>query len=108
MSDFGLAKLLGSESSYVTTRVMGTFGLVFFFYLLGLVSSGIKLLSFLIISFYSYVAPEYACTGMLNEKSDIYSFGILIMEIITGRNPVDYSRPKGEVKVTKMGLVVLA
>uniref|UniRef100_A0A166E538 non-specific serine/threonine protein kinase n=1 Tax=Daucus carota subsp. sativus TaxID=79200 RepID=A0A166E538_DAUCS len=46
-----------------------------------------------------YVAPEYACTGMLNEKSDIYSFGILIMEIITGRNPVDYSRPKGEVNL---------
>ncbi|KAL8554244.1 hypothetical protein ACS0TY_002446 [Phlomoides rotata] len=70
LSDFGLAKLLNSESSYVTTRVMGTFG---------------------------YVAPEYACTGMLNEKSDIYSFGILIMEIITGRSPVDYSRPPGEV-----------
>ncbi|XWS33599.1 hypothetical protein CRYUN_Cryun22dG0096800 [Craigia yunnanensis] len=69
VSDFGLAKLLGSESSYVTTRVMGTFG---------------------------YVAPEYASTGMLNEKSDTYSFGILIMEIITGRNPVDYSRPPEE------------
>ncbi|GFP97314.1 probable serine/threonine-protein kinase at1g01540 [Phtheirospermum japonicum] len=62
LSDFGLAKLLNSESSYVTTRVMGTFG---------------------------YVAPEYACTG----------FGILIMEIITGRSPVDYSRPKGEVNL---------
>ncbi|KAG8363306.1 hypothetical protein BUALT_Bualt19G0008500 [Buddleja alternifolia] len=72
LSDFGLAKLLNSENSYVTTRVMGTFG---------------------------YVAPEYACTGMLNEKSDIYSFGILIMEIITGRSPVDYSRPKGEVNL---------
>ncbi|CAL5342082.1 unnamed protein product [Camellia sinensis] len=46
-----------------------------------------------------YVAREYACTGMLNEKSDIYSFGILIMEIISGRNPVDYSRPKGEVNL---------
>ncbi|KAK9169454.1 hypothetical protein Syun_001594 [Stephania yunnanensis] len=63
VSDFGLAKLLFSERSYVTTRVMGTYG---------------------------YVAPEYACTGMLNEKSDIYSFGILIMEIISGRNPVDH------------------
>lgn len=72
VSDFGLAKLLGSEMSYVTTRVMGTFG---------------------------YVAPEYACTGMLTEKSDVYSFGILIMEIISGRTPVDYSRPPGEVNL---------
>uniref|UniRef100_A0A7N0R8A5 non-specific serine/threonine protein kinase n=1 Tax=Kalanchoe fedtschenkoi TaxID=63787 RepID=A0A7N0R8A5_KALFE len=72
VSDFGLAKLMCSENSYVTTRVMGTFG---------------------------YVAPEYACTGMLNEKSDVYSFGILIMEIITGRTPVDYSRPKEEVNL---------
>ncbi|KAJ1393433.1 Serine/threonine-protein kinase, active site [Sesbania bispinosa] len=52
VSDFGLAKLLCSENSYVTTRVMGTFG-----------------------------------------------FGILIMEIITGRSPVDYSRPQGEVNL---------
>ncbi|EPS71815.1 hypothetical protein M569_02943, partial [Genlisea aurea] len=72
VSDFGLAKLLGSEKSYITTRVMGTFG---------------------------YVAPEYASTGMLNERSDVYSFGILLMEIITGRNPVDYSRPPGEVNL---------
>ncbi|XP_010059915.2 probable serine/threonine-protein kinase At1g01540 [Eucalyptus grandis] len=74
VSDFGLAKLLGSERSYVTTRVMGTFG---------------------------YVAPEYASTGMLNERSDVYSFGILIMEIISGRNPVDYSRPSGEVNLVE-------
>ncbi|GMH00484.1 hypothetical protein Nepgr_002323 [Nepenthes gracilis] len=72
VSDFGLAKLLCSERSYVTTRVMGTFG---------------------------YVAPEYACTGMLTEKSDVFSFGILIMEIISGRTPVDYSRPPGEVNL---------
>ncbi|XP_073030823.1 probable serine/threonine-protein kinase At1g01540 [Primulina eburnea] len=36
---------------------------------------------------------------MLNEKSDIYSFGILIMEIITGGSPVDYSRPPGEINL---------
>ncbi|KAK4277468.1 hypothetical protein QN277_015464 [Acacia crassicarpa] len=74
VSDFGLAKLLGSERSYVTTRVMGTFG---------------------------YVAPEYASTGMLNERSDVYSFGVLLMEIISGRNPVDYSRPPGEVNLAE-------
>ncbi|CAL9113568.1 unnamed protein product [Musa acuminata var. zebrina] len=72
VSDFGLAKLLCSERSYVTTRVMGTFG---------------------------YVAPEYASTGMLNERSDIYSFGVLIMEIISGRAPVDYTRRPGEVNL---------
>ncbi|KAJ1271004.1 hypothetical protein BS78_06G095500 [Paspalum vaginatum] len=74
LSDFGLAKLLGSERSYVTTRVMGTFG---------------------------YVAPEYAGTGMLNETSDVYSFGILIMEIISGRVPVDYNRPPGEINLVE-------
>ncbi|KAJ4780771.1 Protein kinase superfamily protein [Rhynchospora pubera] len=70
VSDFGLAKLLGSDKSHVTTRVMGTFG---------------------------YVAPEYANTGMLNEKSDVYSFGIVLLETVTGRDPVDYSRPANEV-----------
>ncbi|KAF2295278.1 hypothetical protein GH714_032412 [Hevea brasiliensis] len=74
VSDFGLAKLLYSESSCITTRVMGTFG---------------------------YVAPEYASTGMLNERNDVYSFGILIMEIISGRNPVDYSRPPEEVNLVE-------
>ncbi|KFK30860.1 hypothetical protein AALP_AA6G035000 [Arabis alpina] len=74
VSDFGLAKLLGSEMSYVTTRVMGTFG---------------------------YVAPEYASTGMLNERSDVYSFGVLVMEMISGRSPVDYSRAPGEVNLVE-------
>lgn len=72
VSDFGLAKLLGSEASYVTTRVMGTFG---------------------------YVSPEYASTGMLSEWSDVYSFGVLLMELITGRCPVDYSKPPGEMNL---------
>ncbi|KAI3441303.1 Protein kinase domain-containing protein [Psidium guajava] len=72
VSDFGLAKLLGPEASYVTTRVMGTFG---------------------------YVSPDYASTGMLNEGSDVYSFGVLLMELITGRSPVDYSRPAGEMNL---------
>ncbi|RDY12977.1 putative receptor-like serine/threonine-protein kinase, partial [Mucuna pruriens] len=72
VSDFGLAKLLGSEKTHVTTRVMGTFG---------------------------YVAPEYASSGMLNERSDVYSFGVLLMEIITGRSPIDYTRAPGEMNL---------
>ncbi|XP_068329891.1 probable serine/threonine-protein kinase At1g01540 [Pyrus communis] len=38
-----------------------------------------------------YIAPEYASTGDFTEKSDIYSFGVLVMEIITGRSPTDRS-----------------
>ena len=45
-----------------------------------------------------YVAPEYANTGLLNEKSDIYSFGVLLLEAVTGRDPVDYERPANEVE----------
>ncbi|XP_020599265.1 probable receptor-like protein kinase At2g42960 [Phalaenopsis equestris] len=74
VSDFGLAKLLGSGKSHLTTRVMGTFG---------------------------YVAPEYANTGLLNEKSDVYSFGVLLLEAVTGRDPVDYGRPANEVNLVE-------
>uniref|UniRef100_A0A6N2NIK0 non-specific serine/threonine protein kinase n=1 Tax=Salix viminalis TaxID=40686 RepID=A0A6N2NIK0_SALVM len=74
VSDFGLAKLLDSGDSHITTRVMGTFG---------------------------YVAPEYANTGMLNEKSDIYSFGVLLLESVTGRDPVDHGRPANEVNLVE-------
>jgi len=72
VSDFGLAKLLGSGKSHVIMRVMGTFG---------------------------YVAPEYANTGLLNERSGMYCFGVLLLEAITGREPVDYGRPAGEVNL---------
>ncbi|KAL6983263.1 hypothetical protein U1Q18_016653 [Sarracenia purpurea var. burkii] len=49
----------------------------------------------------AYVAPEYANTGLLNEKSDIYSFGVLLLEAVTGRDPVDYSRPANEVNLVE-------
>ncbi|XP_057801207.1 probable receptor-like protein kinase At2g42960 [Salvia miltiorrhiza] len=71
---FGLAELLESGESHITTRVMRTFG---------------------------YVAPEYANTDLLNEKSDIYSFGVLLLEAVTGRDPVDYTRPANEVNLVE-------
>ncbi|XP_059308702.1 proline-rich receptor-like protein kinase PERK9 [Lycium ferocissimum] len=69
VSDFGLAKLAQDAESHITTRVVGTFG---------------------------YMAPEYASTGKLTEKSDVYSYGVVLLELITGRKPVDTSQPSGQ------------
>ncbi|KAH7428574.1 hypothetical protein KP509_09G007400 [Ceratopteris richardii] len=70
VSDFGLAKVApDSGKDHHSTKVMGTFG---------------------------YVAPEYAMTGHLLVKSDVYSYGVVLLEILSGRKPVDFSRPLGQ------------
>lgn len=73
LSDFGLARLGPSEGlTHVSTAVVGTMG---------------------------YAAPEYVQTGRLTSKSDVWSYGVFLYELITGRRPLDRNRPKSEQKL---------
>ncbi|XP_074368207.1 putative leucine-rich repeat receptor-like serine/threonine-protein kinase At3g14840 isoform X2 [Apium graveolens] len=68
ISDFGLAKLDEEDNTHISTRIAGTFG---------------------------YMAPEYAMRGYLTDKADVYSFGIVALEIVSGRSNTS-NRPKQE------------
>lgn len=73
LSDFGLAKLGPVNGrSHVTTRIMGTYG---------------------------YAAPEYMATGHLYVKSDVYGFGVVLLEILTGLIALDQNRPTNEMNL---------
>ncbi|CAN1258014.1 Cold-responsive protein kinase 1 [Linum perenne] len=65
ISDFGLSKFFPEGITHITTRVAGTLG---------------------------YLAPEYAISGHLTRKLDVYSFGVLLLEIISGRTAVDFDQ----------------
>jgi serine/threonine protein kinase len=43
-------------------------------------------MSFLFV--FRYLAPEYAATGKVNDRSDVFSFGVMLLELITGRKPI--------------------
>ncbi|XVF25333.1 hypothetical protein REPUB_Repub13aG0204400 [Reevesia pubescens] len=64
ISDFGLAKLYDDKKTHISTRVAGTIG---------------------------YLAPEYAMRGLLTEKADVFGFGIVALEILSGRPNSDNS-----------------
>lgn len=65
VGDFGLAKLLDHEDSHVTTAVRGTVG---------------------------HIAPEYLSTGQSSEKTDVFGFGILLLELITGQRALEFGK----------------
>lgn len=70
LSDFGLARIGPTgDQTHVSTRVMGTYG---------------------------YAAPEYVMTGHLTARSDVYGFGVVLLEMLIGRRAVDKSRPSRE------------
>ncbi|EOY07815.1 LRR receptor-like serine/threonine-protein kinase isoform 1 [Theobroma cacao] len=69
VSDFGLSRILRDNVTHISTHVAGTLG---------------------------YLAPEYAISGRLTRKTDVYSFGVLLLEIISGQTVVNYDLEHGE------------
>ncbi|KAJ7544695.1 hypothetical protein O6H91_09G089800 [Diphasiastrum complanatum] len=63
IADFGLARLFPDGASHVTTGVAGTFG---------------------------YVAPEYGLYGQLTEKADVFSFGVVLLELVSRKKSVTF------------------
>ncbi|EPS67545.1 hypothetical protein M569_07230, partial [Genlisea aurea] len=68
LADFGLARLINPFNTHVTTDLVGTLG---------------------------YIPPEYVQASVATYKGDIYSFGVVLLELLTGKRPMDICRPKG-------------
>ncbi|KAE9602748.1 hypothetical protein Lal_00049415 [Lupinus albus] len=69
LGDFGLAKLVDARMTHVTTQVRGTMG---------------------------HIAPEYLSTGKSSEKTDVFGYGITLLELVTGERAIELSRLQEE------------
>nr|DAD41111.1 TPA_asm: hypothetical protein HUJ06_015434 [Nelumbo nucifera] len=69
VGDFGLAKLVDVRKTNVTTQVRGTMG---------------------------HIAPEYLSTGRSSERTDVFGYGIMLLELVTGQRAIDFSRLEEE------------
>ncbi|KAB5511897.1 hypothetical protein DKX38_028925 [Salix brachista] len=72
LGDFGLAKHVDTKFTHVTTQVRGTMG---------------------------HIAPEYISTGKSSEKTDVFGYGITLLELVTGQRAIDLSRLEEEEEV---------
>jgi serine/threonine protein kinase len=77
VADFGFAKLIPDGATHVTTKVKGTLG---------------------------YLAPEYAMLGKASESCDVFSFGIMLLELASGKKPVEKVNPTTKRTITEWAL----
>ncbi|CAG7904282.1 unnamed protein product [Brassica rapa] len=77
IADFGLARLFPEDKTHISTAIAGTLG---------------------------YMAPEYVVRGKLTEKADVYSFGVLMIEVITGRRNNAFSQDSSSILQTVWSL----
>uniref|UniRef100_M8CNN2 Putative LRR receptor-like serine/threonine-protein kinase n=1 Tax=Aegilops tauschii TaxID=37682 RepID=M8CNN2_AEGTA len=78
VGDFGLAKLLDHGDSHVTTAVRGTVG---------------------------HIAPEYLSTGQSSDKTDVFGFGVLLLELVTGQRALEVGKGSG-LSLTHKGVML--
>ena len=79
LGDFGLAKLVDARMTHVTTQVRGTMG---------------------------HIAPEYLSTGKSSEKTDVFGYGITLLELVTGERAIDLSRLEEDEDVLLIDYVI--
>ncbi|KAG6490784.1 PTI1-like tyrosine-protein kinase At3g15890 [Zingiber officinale] len=77
VADFGFAKFVPDGASHVTTKVKGTLG---------------------------YLAPEYAMYGKASESCDVYSFGILLLELVSSKKPIEKLSTTLKLRITEWAL----